>query len=159
MTTKNRKLKTRVPSRAAHGSEASNYSGASLARKPAVRSGVGGVPLLLKWEPHQAKDNGWYGVTATGYEVCYVYQQVDSRIRRGVYPWQVHSYFGGKDNPLTGTARFGRFPSSGHAKRAAQKWWRGKMLAMLSGGGGAEHGERKRRTKTRHARSHVVPSC
>ncbi len=126
-----------------------NKSGASLARKPAVRSGVGGVPRPLKWQPHHVKDNGYYGVTATGYECCYVYQPWDNRIRRGPMPWQVFSYFGGKDHPLTGTARFGGFPTAAHAKRAAQQWWRGKMLALLSGGGGAEHGERKRESKSR----------
>ena len=98
--------------------------------------GVGGVPLPLKWKTHPVQDNGWYGVTATGFDACYVYQPWDNRIRRGPMPWQVFSYFGGKDNPLTGTARFGKFANASSAKRAAQKWWRGKMLAMLSGGGG-----------------------
>lgn len=99
----------------------------------------------LKWKTHHVKDKGWYGVTATGYEVCHVYQPWDNRIRRGQMPWQVFSYFGGKDNPLTGTARFGKFKTAVQAKRAAQKWWNEKMLTMLVGGG-AEHG-RSRRAK------------
>ena len=87
---------------------------------------------LLKWKPHHVKNNGWCGLTATGFEACYVYQPWDNRIRRGPMLWQVHSYFGGPENPLKGPARFGRFRTAGQAKRAAQKWWRGKMLAMLS---------------------------
>lgn len=47
-------------------------------------------------------------------------------------PWQVFSYFGGKDHPLKGKARFGGFRTAGQAKRAAQKWWRGKMMAMMT---------------------------
>lgn len=88
-------------------------------------------PLPLKWKAHHSENNGWYGVTATDHAVCYVYQPCDNRIRRGPMPWQVFSFFGGLDHPLTGTARHGKFPNSGSAKRAAQKWWRGKMLAML----------------------------
>ncbi len=114
--------------------------------------GVGGVPLPLKWKTHHVKVNGWYGVTATGYEACYVYQPWDNHIRRGPMPWQVFSYFGGKDHPLTGTARFGKFPNASSAKRAAQKWWRGKMLAMLSGGGGRDVEMRPRRQNVQHQR-------
>lgn len=85
----------------------------------------------LVWQAHHAKNNGWYGVTATGHEVCYVYQPWDNRIKRGPMPWQVFSKFGGLDHPLKGSARYDRFPSAGHAKRAAQKWWKAKMVAML----------------------------
>ena len=86
-------------------------------------------PLI--WQAHHVKNNGWNGLTSTGHAVCYVYQPWDNRIKRGPMPWQVFSRFGGLDHPLKGSARYGGFLSSGQAKRAAQKWWKAKMVAML----------------------------
>lgn len=106
--------------------------------------GVGGV-VPLRWVPHHVKDNGCYGVTATGYDACYVYQPFDNRIRRGPMPWQVHCYFGGPENPVKGTARYGRFPSVRAAKSAAQKWWRAQVLSLV--GVGPEADKSARRTK------------
>ena len=84
----------------------------------------------LKWRLYHVQDNGWYGLAGNGMTVCYVYQPIDNRIRRGPMPWQVHSYIDGLDNPVQGKGRFGKFTSSRSAKLAAQAWWRKQVAKM-----------------------------
>ena len=73
--------------------------------------------IPLRWEPHSAKDNGWYGITVTGARVVYVYPSADMRETRSRSYWRVYLYFGahelghlciaGKREPVryrTGTA-------------------------------------------------------
>lgn len=80
--------------------------------------------IQLRWKKHHVKNNGCFGVAPNGATVCYVYQPVDMRIRRGPYPWDVYCYFGTHEMSLTGHGRLQKFKTQRSAKLAAQRWWK-----------------------------------
>ncbi len=93
--------------------------------------------LPLKWEPHPSMNNGWYGYTTTGAQIVYVYPvSCHTRPRR---PWAVFQYWGANPDrdgefgevisPKTGKPV--RYATGRQAKRAAQRYWKRQVLALL----------------------------
>lgn len=68
----------------------------------------------------------------TGDLACYVYENVDMRLRNQEPSWMVHFYLGRVERPMKGKSRLGYFATRGLAKRAAQKAWR-KLRAVWMG--------------------------
>lgn len=105
-------------------------------RNEQARWSSGALVRPLRWVEHHITGNGFHGHTATGHHICYVYQPVDMRIKRGPYPWALHSYLGAVEKPIrlpgkTGEER--RFKSAKLAKAAAQRWWAREVRALLHG--------------------------
>jgi len=91
----------------------------------------------LVWVEHHVKGNGFYGHTATGAEIVYVYQP-DFRARKykfGVFQyWGANKdrcgHFGEISDPKTGKPL--RFATIGAAKGAAQRYWQREVTALLA---------------------------
>lgn len=89
-------------------------------------------PLI--WEPHSVRDNGFYGKTATGAVVVYVYQPVDMGRRRGPYKWAIFQYCEADCGEIshTKTGKPQRYTLPSQAKRAAQEYWKRQMRQLVT---------------------------
>jgi hypothetical protein len=75
------------------------------------------------WKRDQRREN-FYGHNKTGDLLCYVYENVDMRLRHREPSWTVHFYVGGEERPMKGKCRLGYFRTRGLAKRAAIRRYR-----------------------------------
>jgi hypothetical protein len=77
----------------------------------------------IHWKRDRGREN-FYGHNNTGDLICYVYENVDMRLRRWEPSWQAHFYIGGEERPMQGKCRLGYFRTRGLAKRAALRRYR-----------------------------------
>ncbi len=85
----------------------------------------------IHWHKDRSRPN-LYGRTSTGENICYIYENVDMRLRGKEPSWTAHFYLGGEERPVKGKRRLGYFANRGLAMRAARRHWHKILNAWMT---------------------------